>query len=400
MIHFRNRFTAVGIAAGLCIALLVHICCPVTGYGEEPEEEKLYARSAALLDADTGRVLYGKNADTVMPMASTTKIMSCIIALEYGNLEDVYTVSSYAASMPQVKAGYKKDEQYRLEDLLYALMLESHNDAAVVIAEGVAGSVEGFAALMNRKAAELGCSSTHFVTPNGLDAEGHQTTAAELGKIAAYAMENERFCEIIQTRSYTYASVSGEHTHSINNKNGFLDQYEGCIGIKTGYTGDAGYCYVGCARRGDVTLISVVLACGWPPNKTYKWQDCRVLLDYGFADFQKKEILSPQKSFDTITVNNGIEDVITVSTVDKLTLLIGEEETVRIEYQLPETVEAPVSAGEQVGTMELYLNDTLYQTYPVQADQFVGEFTWKYALDVIVKYFLDTEYWPVLFGEN
>lgn len=400
MIHFRNRFTAVGIAAGLCIALLVHICCPVTGYGEEPEEEKLYARSAALLDADTGRVLYGKNADTVMPMASTTKIMSCIIALEYGNLEDVYTVSSYAASMPQVKAGYKKDEQYRLEDLLYALMLESHNDAAVVIAEGVAGSVEGFAALMNRKAAELGCGSTHFVTPNGLDAEGHQTTAAELGKIAAYAMENERFCEIIQTRSYTYASVSGEHTHSINNKNGFLDQYEGCIGIKTGYTGDAGYCYVGCAKRGDVTLISVVLACGWPPNKTYKWQDCRVLLDYGFADFQKKEILSPQKSFDTITVNNGIEDVITVSTVDKLTLLIGEEETVRIEYQLPETVEAPVSAGEQVGTMELYLNDTLYQTYPVQADQFVGEFTWKYALDVIVKYFLDTEYWPVLFGEN
>lgn len=389
-----------GIAVGLCVAILVQICCPVTGYGEEPEEEKLYARSAALIDADTGRVLYGKNADAIMPMASTTKIMTCIIALEYGNLEDVYTVSSYAASMPQVKAGYKKDEQYRLEDLLYALMLESHNDAAVVIAEGVAGSVEGFAALMNRKAAELGCSSTHFVTPNGLDAEGHQTTAAELGKIAAYAMGNERFCEIIQTRSYTYANVSGDHTHSIQNKNAFLDQYEGCIGIKTGYTGDAGYCYVGCARRGDVTLISVVLACGWPPHKTYKWQDCRVLLDYGFADFQKKEVLSPQKSFDTIPVNNGIEDTITISTADSLTLLIGGKEHVRVEYLLPETVEAPVAAGEQVGTMELYLNDTLYQTYPVQADQAVGEFTWKYAFDVIIKYFLDTEYWPVLFGKN
>lgn len=389
-----------GIAVGLCVAIFVQICCPVTGYGEEPEEETLYARSAALIDADTGRVLYGKNADAIMPMASTTKIMTCIIALEYGNLEDVYTVSSYAASMPQVKAGYKKDEQYRLEDLLYALMLESHNDAAVVIAEGVAGSVEGFAALMNRKAAELGCSSTHFVTPNGLDAEGHQTTAAELGKIAAYAMGNERFCEIIQTRSYTYANVSGDHTHSIQNKNAFLDQYEGCIGIKTGYTGDAGYCYVGCARRGDVTLISVVLACGWPPHKTYKWQDCRVLLDYGFADFQKKEVLSPQKSFDTIPVNNGIEDTITISTADSLTLLIGGKEHVRVEYLLPETVEAPVAAGEQVGTMELYLNDTLYQIYPVQADQAVGEFTWKYAFDVIIKYFLDTEDWPVLFGKN
>ena len=394
---FRKRSAAVCMAAGLCAAFFLNVCCPVKCFGEEPEEEKLYARAAALVDGDTGRVLYGKNADAVMPMASTTKIMTCIIALEYGNPQDVYTVSSYAASMPQVKAGYGQGEQYRLEDLLYALILESHNDAAVVIAEGVAGSVEGFAALMNRKAAELGCTSTNFVTPNGLDAEGHQTTAAELGRISAYAMENERFCEIIQTRSYTYSSVSGRQSHSISNKNAFLDQYDGCIGIKTGYTGDAGYCYVGCARRDEVTLISVVLACGWPPHKTYKWQDCRVLLDYGFADFGIQEILTPQKAFDTVGVSNGIRDTITVSTADSLRLLIGEQETVRTEYSLPKTVDAPVSAGEQIGIMELYINDTLYGTYPVQADQSVGEFTWKYALDVIVQYFLDVEYWPALF---
>lgn len=392
------KYRRISIAAGLCAAMLLLICCPVKCYGEEPDEEKLYSRAAALVDGDTGRLLYGKNADVVMPMASTTKIMTCIIALEYANEEDIYTVSSYAASMPAVKAGYRKEEQYALKDLLYSLMLESHNDAAVVIAEGVAGSVEGFAALMNRKAAELGCTSTNFVTPNGLDAEGHQTTAAELGKIASYALKNERFCEIIQTRSHTYTSISGGHTHNITNKNAFLDQYDGCIGMKTGYTGKAGYCYVGCARRGGETFISVVLACGWPPHKTYKWQDCRTLLDYGFAEFQMKEVLSPQKSFEEIVVNNGIEDTITVSTSDSLILLLGQSEEVRVEYQLPEAVEAPVRAGEQIGTMNLYLGDTLYETYPVQADQSVGEFTWNYALDVIIRYFLDVEYWPALFG--
>lgn len=387
---------------GVCLLCAVLLCLlPIEGIAAESvDENELNARAAALIDGDTGRVLYGKNEDTVMPMASTTKIMTCIIALEYGNLEDVYTVSSYAASMPQVKAGYRENEQYRLEDLLYALMLESHNDAAVVIAEGVAGSVEGFAALMNRKAAELGCGSTHFVTPNGLDAEGHQTTAAELGQIASYALKNERFCEIIQTRSYTYTNVSGENSRNISNKNAFLDQYDGCIGMKTGYTGKAGYCYVGCARRNGVTLISVVLACGWPPHKTYKWKDSRTLLDYGFAAFEKKEILTSRKSFETIVVNNGIEDTITVSMMESLTLLIGEHETVRYEYQLPDTVEAPVKAGEQIGTLQIYINEQLYQTCPVSADYSVEEFTWKYAFDVVIGYFLDVEYWPALFEKQ
>ncbi len=403
MMHFKNKSrSAFGVCsvAGLCAAVMLSLCSPAVSYGEEPDEAQLYSKAAALVDGDTGRVLYGKNADTVMPMASTTKIMTCIIALEYASEEDIYTVSSYAASMPAVKAGYRKDEQYALKDLLYALMLESHNDAAVVIAEGVAGSVEGFAALMNQKAAEIGCTATNFVTPNGLDAQGHQTTAAELGKIASYALENERFCEIIQTRNHTYTSVSGGQTHSITNKNAFLDQYEGCIGMKTGYTGKAGYCYVGCARRDGETLISVVLACGWPPHKTYKWQDCRTLLNYGFEEFQMQEVLTPKKSFETIVVNNGIQDTITVSTTDSLTLLMGESEQVRVEYSLPDCIEAPVAAGEQIGTMELFFGDTLYETYPVQADQSVGEFTWRYALDVVLKYFLDVEYWPGLFEEQ
>lgn len=358
---------------------------------DPPEEAKLYAKAAALLDGDTGRVLYGKNADLPLPMASTTKIMTCIIALEYGNLDDVYTVSSYAASMPQVKAGYRVQEQYRLEDLLYALMLESHNDAAVVIAEGVAGSVEGFAALMNRKAEELGCEATHFVTPNGLDADGHQTTAAELGRIAAYALKNETFCQIIQTRNHIYTDVNGQNSRTIANKNAFLDQYEGCIGIKTGYTGKAGYCYVGCARREGVTLIGVVLASGWPPHKTYKWSDCRQLLDYGFAAFEKRQIVQPQYHIRTLPVENGIGDQVTVSMPGELTLLVSGKEQISLRYDLPEVLEAPVQKGEEVGTASLFIDEELYGTFPVVTDEGVEEFTFVYALDRVLDLFLGME---------
>lgn len=354
---------------------------------EPPEAAKLYAKSAALLDGDTGRLLWGKDADQVMPMASTTKIMTCIIALEYGDADMVCTVSSYAASMPQVRAGYHSGEEYRLKDLLYALMLESHNDAAVVIAEGVGGTVEGFAALMNRKAEELGCRDTHFVTPNGLDAEGHQTTAAELGRIAAYAMQNEQFCEIISTRSYTYTDINGKHPHSVSNKNGFLDQYSGCIGIKTGYTGKAGYCYVGCVRREDVTLISVVLACGWPPHKTYKWSDCRKLFDYGFSEFHQKKVVEPALSFQKLPVKNGIQDTITVSMQAEETMLVGDREKVTLEYHLPDAVEAPVAAGMEVGYAELFIGEESAGCYPVLADSSVEEFTLRYALERVMEQF-------------
>ncbi len=185
------------------------------GEGEKKDAQlQLYAQAAVLMDADSGRVLYGKNEDEALPMASTTKIMTCILALEYGNPDDIVEVSAYAASMPKVKLYMQEGEKYRLEDLLYSLMLESHNDSAVAVAEAVGGSVEEFAAMMNQKARDIGCYDTFFITPNGLDAvinetgQMHSTTAEDLARIMAYCITDspakDQFLAITQTREYVF----------------------------------------------------------------------------------------------------------------------------------------------------------------------------------------------------
>ena len=178
------------------------------------EVQELYALSAVLMDGETGRVLYGKEAYRARPNASTTKVMTCILALELGNGDDYVQVSKEAASQPQTHLGMKEGQQFYLEDLLYSLMLKSHNDTAVAIAEHIGGSVKKFAALMNQKAKELGCTDTHFVTPNGLDGEDeggrHHTTARDLALIMAYAVKNSTFVHITQTRDYTFSDIAGK----------------------------------------------------------------------------------------------------------------------------------------------------------------------------------------------
>ena len=172
----------------------------------------LYALSAVLMDGDSGRVLYEKEGYTARPNASTTKVMTCILALEKGSGDDYVMVSENAASQPEVKLNLKEGEQYYLEDLLYSLMLKSHNDTAVAIAEHIGGSVEGFAKMMNAKAKEIGCTNTHFVTPNGLDSADaggiHQTTARDLALIMSYAVKNKAFLHITQTRDYSFSDIT------------------------------------------------------------------------------------------------------------------------------------------------------------------------------------------------
>ena len=230
------------------LVMIVVICgCPISSLATE--EPKLYAKAAVLMDGDTGRVLYGKAPDEVLPMASTTKIMTLILALEYGNPDDVLTVSSYAAKMPDVKLGLRAGENYRLSDLLYSMMLESHNDSACAVAERVGGSVQEFATMMNQKAAEIGLTSTYFITPNGLDAEDaggvHHTTARELAQLMRYCVtqseQKEAFQAICQTRQYTFTSCDGTRQFTVYNKNALLDQMDGVLAGKTGFTGNAGY---------------------------------------------------------------------------------------------------------------------------------------------------------------
>ena len=360
------------------------------------KSNELYALSACLMDADSGRVLYDKNADEVRAMASTTKIMTLIVALEYANENDIVTVSPYAASMPDVQLNIRAGEQYRLGDLYYAMMLESFNDVAVTIAEyigecyalnqddGTANTdikarsyddskkyVRTFAKLMNEKAKELGCENTYFITPNGLDAEDengkHSTTAKELAVIASYAIKNERFNDITGTRQYSFCEVNGTRNCSAYNKDAFLNQMNGAFGIKTGFTGNAGYCFVGALKSDGRTFISVVLGSGWPSNRTYKWKDTRKLMEYGINNFFPRTVFSTIEDYKDVRVKDGMEESASTCIKGDLSLILCETDDVRVVYELEDYIDAPVSAGDVVGKAIIYVNSQRMGSFPITA---------------------------------
>jgi len=304
--------------ACLMAAVLSIQALTISTYAEEAVEEPkdLYARSCVLMDGSTGRVLFEKNGYEQMPMASTTKIMTLIVTLENGNLDDEVEVSSYAAGQPKVHIGMHNGQKFRLRDLCYSLMLESHNDSAVAIAEYIGSkkldlppagerskeeskeAVEAFTDMMNEKARDIGCFDTYFITPNGLDATAlledgqqkmHSTTAADLASILMYcvstSVEKEQFLEITRAQSHTFADIEGKGSYSCTNHNAFLNMMEGALSGKTGFTNQAGYCYVGALYRDDKLLIVSLLACGWPNNKSYKWSDTKKLMEYGLQAY-------------------------------------------------------------------------------------------------------------------
>lgn len=385
----------------LISGLLLLLVCFCNCKAEELNESELYARSACLLDADTGRVLYAKDGDVQLPMASTTKIMTCILALENGHANDLVTASQNAASQPKVHMGVETGEQFLLNDLLYALMLESDNDAAVMIAEHIAGSEEAFAEKMNLKAKEIGCQSTYFITPNGLDEEDaygvHSTTAVELAKILKYCImdskEKDLFLEITRTPSYTFWNNSHTKMYQCTNHNSFLNMMEGALTGKTGFTQDAGYCYVGALRSGDKTFIVALLACGWPNNKGYKWSDTRKLMNYGLNNYFVKDIFE-QKELGKVIVENGQGERLGAvaetgleygSAIENMTfpLLVREDEKVEIIYDLPEKLEAPVRKGQQVGSVSYYIDGVLLKTYPVFAQKEIKQIDYDWCLEKI-----------------
>ena len=360
----------------LAICLLFFIIAgsgmPVSA--EEPNLQ-LYAKAAVLMDADSGRVLFERCGHEQLPMASTTKIMTLIVTLENADLEDIVTVSSYAASMPDVQLNIRENEQYRLLDLTYSLMLESHNDSAVAIAEHVGGSVEQFAAMMNAKAAEIGCTGTYFITPNGLDASDgdriHSTTAEDLARIMSYCItkspQKEKFLEITRTPSHSFANIAGTRSFSCTNHNAFLNMMTGALSGKTGFTNKAGYCYVGALRRDGKTFVVALLACGWPNHKTYKWSDTRRLMEYGLANYSYRsfdEVEIPQETYLPIRVLEAQSDRIGGAEYIKVGLsvnknegndaeceglLLNESEKITVTLHKRKTLTAPVAAGEQVG---------------------------------------------------
>lgn len=414
--------------------LLFAVCMIVFLTGAAPADERkeektsttsqLYAQSAVLMDADNGRVLLEKNGTDILPMASTTKIMTCILTLEQGNLSDIAPVSSYAAGQPKVHLGARKGEYYKIEDLLYSLMLESHNDAAVIIAEyygskwaGLSSDISShsaeeskravlaFTAKMNEKAARIGCRDTFFVTPNGLDGtltvekdgetieKNHSTTAQDLARIMSYCITDspakEAFLKITGTSAYSYPNykkesggdyVLGGRTVSCNNHNAFLQMMEGALSGKTGFTGKAGYCYVGALQKEGKTFVVSLLACGWPNNKTWKWHDAKLLMEYGLENYEKHDIyegieLAP------VMVENGQQEWVALSAQKrKIELLLGPSDSVEVKWTLPDQVMAPVEKGTVVGKESFYVNGELYASIPVTAAENVPEITYRYCI--------------------
>lgn len=401
-----------GLCASLCLPDLVQaaygIRVPGNASGHVQEQAEtggqpnitLYARSAVLMDAKSGRVLYEKNGYEHMPNASTTKIMTCILTLELGNLEDEVSVSSYAASMPKVRLGMSTDDKFYLRDLLYSLMLESHNDSAVAIAEHIAGSVEEFAKKMNQKAAELGCENTYFITPNGLDAQDeggvHGTTAEDLAKIMSYCIKNEQFLEITRTQNHQFSNVAGTKTYSCNNHNAFLQMMDGALSGKTGFTGNAGYCYVGALEREGRTFVVALLACGWPNNKRYKWADTTALMNYGLEQYKNTDVyqygreFSPVVAVDAEPENGRLYQNVTVPLrveEQELIVLKRADEEVRTIDDIPGRLTAPVEKGQQVGSIRYYLGERQIAEIPVCAGKSVRKLEPSWYQNFLLKLF-------------
>ena len=360
----------------VCYAFFVGMQKPAAAAenGQQAEEENLSlnARAAVLMDADSGRILYGKDADIVYPMASTTKIMTLIVALEHNEPDQVVTASAGASAMPEVRLGVHEGERYRMEDLYYAMMLESFNDAAVMIAEGTAGSVANFAELMNEKAVSLGCTQTYFITPNGLDAADekgvHSSTAEDMARIMRYAIGNEDFLKITQTADYSFTDCDGKRSFAVHNKNALLTMMDGVISGKTGYTADAGYCYVCAVKKDDRTFIAALLGSGWPPHKRYKWADVQTLLSYGDRNYSYRTIdISKEVPRMQIHVVNGGADFVWMSPMQtSFRVLLSEKDQIDISVLLPGQLKAPVEKHQQIGWIQLSVNG-----FPAAKTQYV-----------------------------
>ena len=356
---------ALGIFCTLFILIQNPAAAAETGQQEEKEKLSLNARAAVLMDADSGRILYGKNETMVFPMASTTKIMTLIVALEHNEPDQIVMASAGASAMPEVRLGVHEGERYRMEDLYYAMMLESFNDAAMMIAEGTVGSVENFAELMNEKAISLGCTQTYFITPNGLDAADekgvHSSTAEDMAKIMRYAIDNEDFLKITQTADYSFTDCDRKRSFEVHNKNVLLTMMDGVLSGKTGYTADAGYCYVCAVKKDDRTFIAALLGSGWPPHKGYKWSDVQTLLDYGDKNYRYQTIdISKGVPDRQVHVMKGEHDFTTVRAKQtNYRFLLSSEDKVHVESVLPGQLEAPVEAGQPVGSIRIFVNGDL-----------------------------------------
>lgn len=310
------------------------------------------ADAAVVMDYETGEVLYGKNMHVQRPPASTTKIMTTILGIELGNLKDKVIASPRAASQEGSSIWLKAGETLTMEEMLYGIMLSSGNDASVAVAEHIAGNVEKFAELMNRKAKEIGAINTHFMNPNGLPNEQHLTTAYDLAMIMRYGMQYPIFRELNATKYKSIAWPGSEWDRGLRNHNKLLWMYADADGGKTGYTKAAGRCLISTAQRNGRRVIAVVL------HADALWQDSIALLDYGLDAFSNLTLVKAGEVVHTIDIPKSQEKELKLVPARNFVITVprGQESKARTEIQLRPNLQLPILAGQKVGVMELEVN--------------------------------------------
>ena len=343
-----------------------------------------------VMDMTTGKILTSQNADEKMYPASTTKMITAILALENLDMNHVITVSSNAADTKGTILGLKTGEQLTVKNILYAMMVKSANDCAVALAEEMAGNIESFAVMMNQKAAEIGCTSTNFVTPNGLHDENHYSTASDLAKIALYCMQNETFRDIVQTIEYSVPATNvSPEIRTVKNTNLLLYdeddanriyvnnelrycKYDGCIGIKTGQTPEAQGCLVAAAEKHGTKILTVVLK-----SSTYgRFADSIKLLDWGFTNYRTLTVMTAGKDMGEIKVKKGEFNKVGTELSETLIFTIPSEASDAIitpEIQLEEELIAPVSKGAVVGHVVISEGGKKLGTYDIVASEDIKE---------------------------
>lgn len=316
------------------------------------------ARHMCVIDSLTGRVLYEKNAYERHGMASTTKIMTAIIALEQGKPDAIATVSQKASLTEGSSLYLKTGDTMTIKDLVYGLMLNSGNDAAVVLAEHVGGNTEAFAGMMTAKAKEIGAKNTNFVNPNGLSDDNHYTTAYDLALITRYALKNPDFAEIVKTKSYKATVINDKRTIALNNHNRLLSQLNGCDGVKTGFTKATGRCLVSSVTRNGWQAICVTL------DASSDWADHTSVLNSVFDTYSPRKLITKRQFMRTAAVDGGELDSVRLLANEDLSIIAKKNETLDLEinYILPVASSAPVGFEQQVGEAQIYLNDKLVGT--------------------------------------
>lgn len=320
------------------------------------------AQSAILICADTGTVLAEYNAYERLPMASTTKIMTALLLAETDALDTEIVTTKEMVTVEGSSMGLLEGDRVTYRDLLYGMLLASGNDAANTTAICLGGSVAGFAEMMNAKAAELGLNDTHFVTPSGLDDENHYTTASDLARLAAYALQNPVFAEAVAAKSATLTYGNPPYRRTLSNHNKLLSYYEDCIGVKTGYTKRSGRCLVSAAKQDGATIVAVTL------NDRDDWDDHQELLDYGFS-LMKSKIYTADVP-ESIPVVGGDQSTVGLDCADfSYSLPSDDADAVTDQVYLEDFLYAPVSAGDVVGRVEYSVGDTIVGTVDITVSE-------------------------------